>query len=120
MPYYNYAIRSKPYQDQRDCYVFTAEVKPEFQTRKEDKTVIKFLETYFDKETFQVVARRYQLQYFGLAFDFDVTMEIELQQVQVDGVNKYLPQKVIYNGWWDIPARKPEISQFTLKVVNVK
>ncbi|MFK7932315.1 MAG: hypothetical protein AB8G22_02325, partial [Saprospiraceae bacterium] len=119
-PYYNYSIRSKLYQNQRDCYVFTAEVKPEFQTKKEDKTIIKFLETYFDKETFQVVARRYQLKYFGLAFDFDVTTEIELQQHNIDGEQKYLPQKVSYNGWWDIPGRKPEIGEFTLEVINVK
>lgn len=118
MPYYNYSITSKLYDQSRDCYVFTAEVKPEFQTKKVDKTIIKFLETYFDKTTFQVVARRYHLQYSGLAFDFDVKMEIELQQVEKNKELQYLPQKISYNGWWDIPMRKPEIGTFTLELIN--
>ncbi|MEL7021819.1 MAG: hypothetical protein AAGK47_09430, partial [Bacteroidota bacterium] len=120
MPYYDYAIRSKRYQNDRDCYVFTVSVKPQYESQKTDKTIIKFLETYFDKETFQVVARRYKLQYFGLAFDFDVTMDIELQQVVVDGSRKYLPLQISYDGWWDIPARQPEIAQFKLKLLDIR
>ena len=74
--------------------------------------------TYFDKETFQVVARRYRLQYSGLAFDFDVEMEIELQQVERNGQPEYLPRYISYNGWWDIPFQKPERGRFELKVLN--
>ncbi len=110
-PYYNYSITSKVYGDSIDCYVFKAIVKPEFQERKKDKTVIKDLETYFDKSTFQVVARHYQLAYAGAAFDFDVTMDIELDQV----LGQYIPIKIEYDGWWDVPARKPEISKFSIQ-----
>ncbi len=113
-PYYDYAITSKIYGDSIDCYVFKAIVKPEFQIRKKDKTVIKDLETYFDKSTFQVVARHYQLAYYGAAFDFNVTMDIELDKV----LDQYIPIKIKYDGWWDVPAHKPEISKFSIQFAN--
>ena len=104
-PYYDYAISSKAYQGETDCYVFSAKAKPNF---KESKTVIKYLETYFDKETFQVVARKYRLKYFSAAFDFDVTMDIQLRKLG----KKYVPKRLYYKGFWDIPTQKPERVEF--------
>ena len=112
--YYDFSISSKIYKDSIDCYVFGVAVKPEFQKRKTDKTVIKNLETYFEKSTFQVIARNYTLKYFGSLFDFDVTMEIELKKVK----GYYVPELIEYNGWWDIPTKKPEISIFTARFYN--
>ncbi len=106
--YYDYTIRSEWYKDKVDCYVFSAVVKPEFQTRKADKTVIKSLHTYFDKENFQVIARSYQLKYYGALFDFDVKMKIELEKLD----DLYVPVYLEYDGFWDIPTKKPEISRF--------
>ena len=114
--YYDYSITSQQYVDGRDCYVFSVRIKPEYTTRKEDKTVIKFLETYFDKENFQVVARNYQLKYNHLAFDFDVTMKIQLEQIK----GHYFPTLVQYDGNWDIPTRKPEIGQFEIRLYDFK
>ncbi len=109
--YYDYFIRSEKYQDQIDCYVFSATVKPEFQNKKEGKTVIKSLETYFDKASFQVVARDYQLRYATAVYDFDVKMKIELQQFN----GQYVPTLITYDGQWDIPAKKPEIGKFSIR-----
>ena len=107
--YYNYSITSKKYKGSISCYVFGVEVKPEFQERKQGKTVIKKLETYFEKSNFQVIARNYTLTYFGSLFDFDVSMEIELKKVN----DYYVPDYIKYDGWWDIPTKKPEISTFS-------
>ncbi|MEM6320390.1 MAG: hypothetical protein AAF960_22160 [Bacteroidota bacterium] len=104
--YYNFSIQQKTYSDSRDCYVFRAAVKPNY---RPNKTIIKYLETYFDKETFQVVARNYHLKYDGL-FDFDVKMKVNLTQVD----EKYLPQSVFYDGQWKIPAKKREVVQFKI------
>ncbi len=107
-PYYDFSIQRKSHQNGRDCYVFTATVKEAYQTHKQDKTVIKFLETYFDKDSFQVLARNYRLAYRGSLFDFDVKMEIELEQRG----DTYLPRLIRYDGFWDVPGKKPEISRF--------
>ena len=103
IPYYNFSIQSKNYVNGEDCYVFVVEVKPEFQERKQGKTIIKFLETYIEKKTFQVVARKYQLLFYGV-FDFDVTMEVELTKAG----QLFIPKKIRYDGFWNIPMKKRE------------
>ncbi len=110
VPFYDYAITSGQYKDIANCYIFSAKVKPEFQEKKEGKTVIKYLITYFDKSNFQVIARDYQLSYFGTLFDFDVTMNIELTKIGED----YIPEKIVYDGFWKIPTKKRETAKFTL------
>lgn len=111
--YYDYSISSKKYVNGADCYVFTAKVKDEFENKKEGKTIIKYLETYFEKETFQVLARNYQLAASTTFYDFDVTMRVKLTKVG----EKYFPETVEYDGQWDIPFKKPEIAVFTAKFV---
>lgn len=106
--YYDFAISSEQYKGGIECYVFSANVKTQYQNRKEGKTVIKSLYTYFDKSNFQVVARTYQLQYSGLLFDFDVNMKIELKKLG----DRYVPEYLEYDGFWNVPLKKPEISKF--------
>lgn len=113
MPYYDYSISSKKYQNQIDCYVFSVKVKPE---AKASKTVIKSLETYFDKINFQVIARDYQLVYQGTAFEFNVTMNIKLRKLGKD----YVPEYLSYKGYWDIPTQKPEIANFSATFYDFK
>ncbi len=106
--YYDYSITSAVYGNGADCYVFSAVVKPRYQTKKEDKTVIKSLQTYFEKSNFQVVARTYQVKYYGALFDFNINMKIELKKVG----DLYVPENIEYDGFWDVPAKKPEIAKF--------
>lgn len=107
-PFYDYKIESKKYNQDKDCYVFTAKVKDQYQERKEGKTIIKYMETYFDKKTFQVVARDYHLKYKGALFSFDVQMEVELKNIG----NQFVPEKINYKGSWNIPTKKREIGEF--------
>ncbi len=106
--YYDYSITSDIYEDGIDCYIFTVKVKEEY-LKKEKKTVIKFLETYFAKTDFQVIARNYTLAYKSALYDFDVDMEIKLQRLSED---IYVPSFISYDGNWDVPTKKPEISKF--------
>ncbi|MEM9919021.1 MAG: hypothetical protein AAF990_13050 [Bacteroidota bacterium] len=108
--YYHFKVSQETYQS-AECYVFTAEVRPEYLSKKKGKTVIKYLQTYFDKDNFQVVARNYRLAYNSPLFDFDVRMQIELTRFK----GRYAPTLIKYDGQWDIPAKKPEIAQFSLR-----
>ena len=110
--YYDYEINSVTYKENQPAYVFSAKIKPDYQNYKEDKTVIKSLQTYFDKTSFQVLARDYRLQYSGMLFDFDVTMRIELKQV--DG--KYVPVFLSYDGDWKVAVKRRERVKFSMKV----
>ncbi len=114
-PYYDYFITSKPFTNGADCYVFSAVVKPDFLEKKAGKTVIKYLETFFEKSNLQVVGRKYHLVYSGV-FDFDVTMDVELMKRG----GRYYPRVVQYNGFWNIPTRKIEIANFTARISEVR
>ncbi|MFK7982241.1 MAG: hypothetical protein AB8G86_19830 [Saprospiraceae bacterium] len=106
LKYYNFSIISKAYKNRPDCFVFRAVAKPSYRS---GKTIIKYLETYFDKNDFQVLARNYHLKYSGL-FDFDVKMKVELTQLG----DKYLPALVTYDGNWKIPTQRREIVDFSI------
>ncbi len=111
-PFYDYSILSKEYKmDDKviDCYVFTVQVKDEYKNDKKS-TVIRHLETYFSKEDFQVLARDYQVKYFGTLFDFDVFMHIDLTTKN----NQYLPTFIQYDGWWNVPLKKKETAKFEI------
>ena len=112
--YYDYEINSVKYKNNQPAYVFSAKVKPAYQHRKKDKTVIKSLQTYFDKEDFQVLARDYRLQYSGALFDFDVTMRIELKKVN----DKYVPAFLSYDGNWKVAVKRRERVKFSMQVEN--
>jgi hypothetical protein len=108
---YQFTITSAHCLPGRDCYVFAAKVKPEVEQKHPGRTVVKYLETWFEKGTLQVLGRRYHLLYLGWAFDFDVLMDISLTKQG----NRYLPEKIEYRGRWDIPAQKPEIAEFWME-----
>ena len=107
IPKYEYAIISGELNG-IDCYIFAIDVKPEVEHYSPQKTIIKHMETYFDKENFQVMGRNYHLVYEGLAFSFDVWMDIKLT---LNG-DKYLPAEVSYNGKWSVPFYKREKARF--------
>jgi hypothetical protein len=104
-PHYNYSLLSKSFNDV-DCYVFIASPKHSY---SKDKTVIKYMETYFEKTNFQVVARNYWLQYDGTLFSFDVKMKVKLTKIG----NTYLPASVEYDGTWDVPMKSAEKAKFS-------
>jgi hypothetical protein len=105
--YYDFSISSKTYKSTTDCYVFLAKKKD---GTKQDETVIKYMETFFDKKTFQVIARNYHLAHRGTMFDFDVKMDISLKTIG----EKYVPELIAYDGQWNVPFHKPEISKFNI------
>lgn len=105
---YDFSITNKHYADSIDCFVFTATVKPEVEARHPGKTIIKYLETWFERHTFQVIARRYHLKAQNPLFEFDVRMDIQLAKLG----SLYYPARLEYEGRWDIPASKPEHVRF--------
>lgn len=111
-PYYDFAVQTDTFQGV-PCYHFQAQLKPAFQDHKEDKTIVKQMNTWFSKEDFQVLFRDYQLVNQGL-LSFEVHMQIELQKQGA----VYLPHAIIYKGRWNIPGKKEEDGQFSLRFLE--
>lgn len=89
------------------CWVFSADAKPE---HRDGKTVIKTMDTWFDQETNEVIARQYRIANSSLILDFDITIKVENESI--DGV--LVPTRVDYDGDWNIPFKKRELVKFWL------
>ena len=105
VPFYDYRISTALWQDTVSCYVFSCISKPD----AGDRTVVKSLNTWFDRRTFAIVYRDYQLVYSGLLFDFDVNMKIVM-----DDSPMLHPKNISYKGFWDVPLKKKEKVDFDL------
>lgn len=92
----------------RACWVFSAEAKPEF---RDGRTVIKTMDTWFDQESGDVLARNYRITSSSLVLDFDI--KIQVQNTVVGGA--LVPLRVDYDGDWDIPFKKRELVRFWLE-----
>lgn len=108
VPFYDYFIWSEKV-DSLDCWVFTAKQKEGI---KDNKTVIKDMSSWFDKERMAVVHREYTIRHNSLIMDFDISMKV--RNTFVDG--QLVPQRIDYDGLWDIPFRKAENIQFWLEL----
>ena len=56
------------------CYLFTQKVKQD----SKDRVVVDEMKTWFNDQTFEVVARTYLLSYNAGVYDFKVEMEVEM------------------------------------------
>ena len=105
--YYDYSIWSDK-RSGRGCWVFSAEARPD---HRPNRTVIKSMDTWFDKNTWQVRARHYHIQHSTVLLDFDIRIKVE--NVSMKG--EIIPVSIDYDGDFDIPFQKPEIVKFWLR-----
>jgi hypothetical protein len=87
------------------CYIFTQKVKPESIA----DVVVDEMITWFNDETFEVVARNYSLSYSAGVYDFKVQMEVVMTKF-----GEYLvPSLIRYVGNWKAIFKKRERGVFT-------
>lgn len=89
------------------CYVFEATPKKEFA----GDVVYKQFKTWFRQSDYSIVARDYALAYSTMAYDFDVSIHVDLQQVG----HNLLPSFISYRGNWFAFTKGREKVQFTAK-----
>lgn len=112
--HYDYKISSENYKDTIPCYVFSCKAKQVDEIETDDKAVIKDLSSWFERKSFNTIARIYTLRYSSIFFDFDVKMDIRLEKI--NGV--LVPSFISYDGFWDVPFRKPEVVKFNILFSN--
>ena len=108
--YYDYIISKTIYRDSLECYEFVCRMKNNLTEKEQDEVLIRELVSYFDRNTFNVVYRKYVMKYDYWLIDLNVTVNVEMGYVQ----NQLVPLNINYKGFWDIPFSKPEIANFTL------
>lgn len=109
--YYDMSIDLNEY-NKNSCYIFKQKVK----AGKEDDVVVDEMTTWFDHETYEVIARTYTLSYSAMVYDFKVSME-----VQMTHAGKLLvPALLRYNGNWKAIFKKRERGVFTATLYDFK
>jgi hypothetical protein len=89
------------------CYLFEAKPKKEYV----GDVVYKQFKTWFRQSDYSIVARDYALSYNTVAYDFDVVIHVDLQQVG----NTLLPSYISYRGNWFAFTKGRERVAFTAK-----
>ena len=95
-----------------NCYLFTQKVKP----KHKSDVVIDEMTTWFDDQTFEVVARNYSLSYSAGVYDFKVQMEVVMTTF-----DEYLvPSLIRYIGNWKAIFKPRERGIFTATLFDFK
>ena len=109
---YDFRIEQNDYQG-KPALVFTARPK---EIADKDKIVIDSMTTWFDAKTMNIMARTYTLSYKAGVYDFNVTMEVEMEQFG----ELTVPKVLRYNGEWDVVFKKKERAVFTATLFDFK
>ena len=114
--YYDYIISKKTYKDTLECYEFVCRMKSDLTEKEQEEVLIRELVSYFDRNTFNVMYRKYVMKYDYWLIELDVTIDVEMGYAR----NHLVPLNIHYKGFWDIPFSKPEIADFKLKNFNFR
>ncbi len=87
------------------CWVFIQKVKPGHQ----GKVVVDEMTTWFNDQSFEVVARNYSLSYDAGVYDFKVNMQVEMTKFG----ELTVPSVIRYVGNWKVISKKRERGIFT-------
>lgn len=91
------------------CYVFSCKPRVDLTDNEKDKIVVNDMTTWFNINTWEIVARNYDLSYNAGVYDFNVRMEVEMTKFG----NYLVPKLLRYNGDWDVVMKKRERCIFT-------
>ncbi len=91
------------------AYVFTITPKPDLGIFARNNIVVDEMTTWFDNQTFEVLARNYSLSYKAGVYDFDVKMQVEMTRAG----NLLVPKILRYKGNFSALFKKREIGEFT-------
>ena len=110
MRFYDFSITATDYLGV-SCYVFSATAKKDLSRINRADVVINELITYFNKDNFEIVGRKYSLSYKTWVFDFDVKMDVQMTKKN----DLMVPALVTYDGSWNVPFKKRETASFIAK-----
>lgn len=112
---YNFFIDTSDLNGQ-PCYVFKIERKEGLPSSEHNDIVFDNITTWFNQKTMEIVGRNYDMSYNAGVYDFDVHMEVQMQQVG----NYLVPHILRYRGNWFLVSKKRERGIFTATLFDFK
>ncbi len=113
--YYDFSIDTADLNGQ-PTYVFSIKQKSGLSSLQRGKIVFDNITTWFNQKTMEIVARNYDLSYDAGVYDFDVHMEVQMQQVG----KLIVPHVLRYSGNWFLLSKKRERGVFTATLYDFK
>jgi hypothetical protein len=111
---YDFAVDIQEYKG-KSAYVFSLKIKDDLSFFKKDNVVIDEMTTWFDYDSFEVLARNYKMSYNAGVYKFNVAMEVEISKF-----GRYLyPSVIRYNGNWGVMVKGSERGIFTATVYDL-
>ncbi|GLR15524.1 hypothetical protein GCM10007940_01390 [Portibacter lacus] len=107
--HYDFSLKSNG-----ESYVFTATINPFYNQENPDGSVVKYLEVKMAKENFQVLSRKYKLQYNAGIYRFDILMMVALEKHD----DLYIPVEIKYDGYWKIVGKRKENCTFRFNFID--
>lgn len=111
---YDFTIDIQEYKG-KTAYLFTLSAKPDLVFYKKDNVVIDQMTTWFDYESFEVLARNYSLSYNAGVYRFNVTMQVEMGKYK----NYLYPKLIRYDGSWGVLVKGSERGLFTATIYDL-
>jgi hypothetical protein len=108
---YDMSIDLEEY-NKTSCYIFKQKVKPGY----EKKVVVDEMTTWFNDQTYEVVARNYTLSFDAGVYDFNVQMEVTMTKFE----NYLVPSLLRYTGNWKAIFKDRERGVFTATLFDFK
>lgn len=105
---YDFRIDQQDYFGQ-ECYMFTIKPRENLSSGEKNDIVIDEMVTWFNVKTLEIVGRNYSLSYKAGIFDFDVSMQVQLEKIGA----LLVPKVLRYKGYWDVIFKKAERAVFT-------
>ena len=113
--YYDFSIDTADL-DGQPAYVFAIKRKADLRSSERDKIVYDNITTWFNQKTMEIIARTYDLSYDAGVYDFNVHMDVQMQQI-----GGYLvPRLMRYTGNWYVLGKGRERGVFTATIFNVE
>jgi len=113
--YYDFSIDTADLYGQ-PTYVFAIKQKSGLSSSQRGQIVFDNITTWFNQKTMEIVARNYDLSYNAGVYDFDVHMEVQMQNVG----NLLVPHVLRYSGNWFLVSKKRERGVFTATLYDFK
>jgi hypothetical protein len=111
---YDFTIDIQDYQG-KPAYVFLLKAKESLSFFKKDNVVIDEMVTWFDYNSFDVIARDYKMSYNAGVYRFDVSMKVEIGKYE----NFLYPKVIRYDGNWGLMVKGKERGLFTATIYDV-
>lgn len=105
---YDFELDMETYRGQ-NCYVFSIRTRAGLSARQSSDIVINSVKTWFDQKDMKIIGRTYDLSYDAGVYDFDVQMQVEMDQLN----GQVVPTLIRYTGSWKVALKKRETGIFT-------